>query len=110
MAKVYIGGKITGDPDYRAKFEKAQRDMEWEGHTVLSPAVLPSGMTNADYMRICFAMIDSADMVAFLPDLFDSKGAKLELRYCQYIGKAGRYPWGLVDYPGHKNFLGGNEE
>lgn len=38
-----------------------------EGHIVLNPAHLPEGMKSADYMRICLAMIDSADLVAFLP-------------------------------------------
>ena len=85
--KVYIAGKITGDPDYKDKFHIGQLAMEYEGHTVLNPADLPEGMNPADYMRICFAMIDCADFVAFLPDWMYSKGAALEYKYCEYIGK-----------------------
>ena len=83
--KVYIAGKITGDPNYREKFQKAQDVLEAKGFTVLNPLVLPGGMTPADYMRICFAMIDSADAVFFLHDWASSKGARLERQYCQYL-------------------------
>lgn len=93
--KVYIAGKIAGDLNYHKKFEKAQRDMERIYGVVLNPAVLPDCMTPADYMRICFSMIDTADAVAFLPDWRDSEGAKLEWQYCRYIGKKILFPWGL---------------
>jgi hypothetical protein len=85
--KVYIAGKITGDPGYRDKFAAAEIQLGWQGHTVLTPAELPEGMTPADYMRICFAMIDVADLVVFLPDAKDSAGARLEKAYCEYVGK-----------------------
>ena len=85
--KVYIAGKITGDPDYRAKFADAQRQIEAQGHIVLNPATLPEGMEPKDYMRICFAMIDVADEVWMMPRWAASEGAALELRYCRYICK-----------------------
>ena len=78
--KIYIAGKITGDPGYRDKFAAAEIQLGWQWHTVLNPAELPEGMAPADYMRICFAMIDVADAK-------DSAGAKLEMAYCNYIGK-----------------------
>lgn len=85
--KVYIAGKITGDPGYRDKFAAAEIQLGWQGNTVLNPAELPEGMTPADYMRICLAMIDVADLVVFLPDAKDSAGARLEKAYCEYVGK-----------------------
>jgi hypothetical protein len=85
--KVYIAGKITGDDNYKGKFNEAAKRFEDEGDVVLNPAILPTGMASEDYMRICFAMIDSADMVAFLPDWEHSRGAMLEWQYCQYISK-----------------------
>lgn len=90
-AKAYIAGKITGDPDYRSKFHIAQKMLESEGYTVINPAVLPEGLAPADYMRICFAMMDSADVVAFLPDYEDSCGARLEWAWCEYVGKRVMY-------------------
>lgn len=92
--KVYIAGKITGNENYREEFARAQAELEKGGHTVLNPAVLPEGMTKGEYMRICFAMIDIADVVMFLPGWQDSEGAKLEKQYCRYVGKTttGNYP------------------
>ena len=85
--KAYIAGKITGDSTYREKFQRAQKALEGEGFIVLNPAELPEGMLAPDYMRICFAMMDSADVVAFLPDYRQSRGARLEFDWCQYTGK-----------------------
>ena len=90
--KIYIAGKITGDPDYKTKFDAAAEAYQKEGYTVLSPSWMPEGMQRADYMRICFAMIDTADVVAFLPGYETSPGAQLELRYCFYVDKEVKLP------------------
>ena len=87
MAKIYIAGKITGDESYRQKFLAVQHQIEEQGHIALNPAVLPKGMSNSDYMKICFAMIDAADRVLFIRDFYSSIGANLEYQYCGYIGK-----------------------
>ena len=44
-------------------------------------------MNIADYMRICMAMINTADVISFLPDYKNSKGAIIERLYAEYIGK-----------------------
>ena len=86
--KIYIAGRIDGDPEYERKFAEFSALFENEGgHVVLNPAVLPKGLSVAEYMRICFAMIDVADCVMFLPDWESSGGAQLEKAYCDYIGK-----------------------
>lgn len=89
--KVYIAGKITGDPEYRKKFLWKRILLEAEGCIVLNPAELPGGMEQKDYMRICFAMMEVADEVWFLPDWKDSKGATLEHAWCEYTGKTMRF-------------------
>ena len=61
------------------------------GYIVLNPAVLPEGMPPADYMHICFAMIATADVVAFLPGFSKSPGARLEAEYCFYTNKKHHY-------------------
>lgn len=89
--KAYIAGPITGDPDYKEKFKIIKKRLKELGYIVLNPAELPAGMANSDYMRICLAMIDSADLVVFLPDWDESRGAKLENAYCQYVSKQTMY-------------------
>ena len=84
---IYLAGKITGNPEYRIQFTAAKMELERDGHIVLNPAELPEGMSKAAYMRICFAMIDVADAVVFLPDAAESAGARLEMAYCEYIEK-----------------------
>lgn len=85
--KIYIAGKIAGDRRYRAKFREAAKALEAADHVVLSPATLPDGLTDGDYMRICMAMVDAADLAVFLPDYQESRGAMVEWAYCQRIGK-----------------------
>lgn len=87
--KIYIAGKITGDPNYKQKFAIAADEIlgAWANAVILNPAELPEGMTPTEYMRICFAMIDAADIVYMLPDAKDSAGARLEKAYCEYVGK-----------------------
>lgn len=91
---VYISGPITGVPRYWEAFEAAEDLITAKGWIPLSPTRLPGGMTNEQYMRICFAMIDSADMVLFLPGWAKSAGARLEHQYCEYTNK-----W-IVDWRG----------
>lgn len=91
--KIYIAGKITGDPKYRERFREEAERLEGLGHIVLNPAELPEGMSKAEYMRICFAMIDCADTVFLLPDWQGSPGAQMELAYCRYIGKPSDEIW-----------------
>lgn len=94
MAKViYLSGPITEDPDYKKKFNDAEVLLSGRlGHKVLNPAVLPQGLTEAQYMRIDLAMLDSADVVVFLPGWENSRGASIERSYCHKIDKP-RFFW-----------------
>lgn len=86
--KIYIAGKITGDPNYKEKFANMESKLlKMPGTVVINPAKLPQGLTPADYARICFAMIGSSNLVIFMSDYKESQGALLEMQYCKYIGK-----------------------
>ena len=85
--KIYIAGKITGNPNYKAQFAAEAERIRAAGHIALNPAELPEGMEPGDYMRICLAMIDVADIVTFLPDWQESRGANLEWKYACYCRK-----------------------
>lgn len=85
---IYIAGKITGDPNYKEKFDIAATSLELQGHIVLNPAELPEGLLPADYMRICFSMIDTADAIYLLKGWYSSSGASIERNYAMYTGKS----------------------
>lgn len=84
--KIYISGKIAGDPGYKEKFARAAAQLERLGATVINPATAPEGLAKLDYMRICFAEMEAVDYVVFLPDWAESAGAKLERAWCDYVG------------------------
>lgn len=78
---IYLAGKISGDPNYRTKFEAAQKFLEGKGYIVLSPAVLPSeGFSWEAYMRMSRAMLVECSTICFLPDWTESTGALLEYK------------------------------
>ena len=79
--KVYIAGKITGNPDYKQQFAEVEKKLREKGHTTMNPAVLPDGFDHHEYMQICFSMIDVCDAVYFLSNWGDSTGAKMEYEY-----------------------------
>lgn len=89
--KVYIAGKITGleNGEIFTKFYESAKVLRKSGHITMSPAVLAlnEGFDHADYMHICFAMIDVCDAVYMQKDWQQSKGARMELEYAKDHGK-----------------------
>lgn len=84
---VYISGPITGVERYWEAFEEAAHELIAAGFIPLSPAWLPEGLTEAQYMEINLAMLNAADAVYFLPRYRESRGAMVEYRYAKYIRK-----------------------
>jgi len=46
------------------------------GHTALNPAILPEGLSQAEYAYICLAMLRCADVIYLLKGLESSPGAR----------------------------------
>lgn len=77
--KVFLSGPISSRMEtYKAEFDGAARIVIEAGHLPLNPATLPIGMESRDYMRICLAMLDSADLLLQLPGWGKSAGAIAE--------------------------------
>jgi len=87
QVKVYIAGKITGNPSYKQQFAEAEKKLREKGFTTMNPAVLPDGFEHQEYMRVCFSMIDVCDAVYFLSNWQDSIGATMEYNYAFGAGK-----------------------
>lgn len=89
---IYLSGKISGNPDFKDQFAEAERLARdtfkaCDEVVILNPATLPSGMTQADYMRISIAMLDCADAIFILHNWKDSEGARIEVAYAEKCGK-----------------------
>lgn len=86
--KIYIAGKITGDPNYREKFTEVAKELRQRGDSVMNPACLSEDKEFCwdDYMAITTAMQQVCDATVLLPDWQDSRGARIELQTAERLG------------------------
>lgn len=103
--KIYISGKITGDRRYKAKFREVEKKLAAAGHIVLNPATAPEGLRPVDYMRLCFAMMEAADVVLFMQDYQDSRGAMLEWGGASTLGNRPVSTWRRLEVRTHEYYL-----
>lgn len=77
--KVYIAGPMTNKPHFnRPAFFAAAERLAEAGDIPLNPAVLPDGLSQADYMTICMAMLQRAEGIYLLDGWEGSAGAVAE--------------------------------
>lgn len=77
--KVYIADPMSGyDQLNRPAFHAAERNLRENENVVLNPATLPDGLSQAQYMDICLAMLRCADAVYMLTGWEKSAGARVE--------------------------------
>lgn len=75
---IYIAGRITNDPGYKAKFKRAENVLREAGLDVMNPAILPESLTRDQAMKICEEMLDVCDGICLLDDWHLSIGARTE--------------------------------
>lgn len=89
--RIYIAGKITGDPNAKRNFEAAQAELQKSGHEPISPYKVGESLPeleHEEYMHISFALIDISEAVYFLANWKQSPGACMEYGYAIAKGKA----------------------
>lgn len=104
MNTVYIAGKISGDADYKQKFNEAQKNLEERGFAVMNPAWLPSeGFSYEAYIRIGKAMLKECSVLCLLPDWEESAGACNELQLAASLKKEIIYYSDIIAEPNNDN-------
>lgn len=89
MKKVYVAGPMSGYEDFnRPAFFAMADQLKAAGFVVLNPAILPDGMTQAEYMQIDMAMVMVADTLVMLEGWQHSPGAVAEYHLAYKMGKA----------------------
>lgn len=89
--KMYISGKVTGDPDYIAQFNKAHVHLihDCPDAQIFNPvdiiSVCPDGLTYEEIMDFCMYILSKCDAIYMLKGWEDSRGANREYGYA--LGK-----------------------
>lgn len=87
MKTVYISGAVTSDPNFRTKFDKAEKLLYIKGYKPLNPVKgEEDGKDWSYYMKKDIQKLLSCDAIYVLSDWYDSKGARLEINIALELG------------------------
>lgn len=88
--KIYIAGKVTGEPiaECTKKFRLAQKEIESMGFDGINPfeVVMDFKATWQAAMKKCIKALVDCDAMVILPCWQDSKGAKIERKLAEDLG------------------------
>ena len=84
---IYIIGAITGNPDYREQFARAEEALRaMYACDIINPAAR-GDMAQSDYARLSYNAVCKADAIAVLWTVGDSFGATMERLIALDAGK-----------------------
>lgn len=89
--RIYLAGKITGDPNYKQKFVEGVEILKNRGfkaEDIVNPVELcQEGWSWLRCMLRCLRLLCGCGWVAMLLDWKESRGAKIEHFVAQLFGK-----------------------
>ena len=85
--KIYLSGKISGDPNFKEKFAQKARELTERGYQVFNPAVHPDMFTWEQFMELDLKALAHCDTIYLMKDWKDSRGAKIEYDEAVRLGK-----------------------
>jgi hypothetical protein len=87
MKRIYICGKVTGDPNYKEKFLEEENRLFSLGYEPVNPAAcIPSNESWPKAMRTAIRLMLLCDGVSLLSGWRKSKGAKIEANLARKLG------------------------
>jgi len=87
MKRIYIAGKVTGDPNYRAKFRSESERLHSLGYEPVNPSeIIAEDEPWKRAMKTALRAMLECDGVSLLPDWMNSKGARIEWRLATELG------------------------
>ena len=90
-AKIYLSGAITGNPDYMAQFDEAEKELTTKGWRVLNPAKTSATLPATSYlvyMQLSLVQMQDASAIYMLQGWERSPGAVFEKHVAESMGYA----------------------
>lgn len=89
--RIYLAGKITGDPNYKQKFVEGVEILKncgFKAEDIVNPVELcQEGWSWLRCMIHDLRLMAGCSWIAFLSDWKDSRGARIERFFAQMLGK-----------------------